>query len=241
MATRSAGLDLLKWLAITSMVADHLRYLWPQANGLFVIGRLAFPWFCLAMAANIARSRPGILFTRGNLRYLQWLLLFAVLSEVPYRWLDNGSLTLNVVPTLALGLIVAWGVHHRNALSGAAALVAALVSTVTSDVLMYGLAGVLLPAAFVLAMARGRTFWLLPGVLALAANLTNSWLLDHVLAPFTLLVLATAAASVPLGIGILRLRALPQVWSVGRWGYGFYPLHLAAIKVLSLLGGNLLL
>ena len=75
------------------MVVDHLRFLWPQAYGLFVVGRLAFPLFCLAIAVNVGRSRPGTLFSSGNARYLCWMCAFAVLSELPYRWLDTGSAT----------------------------------------------------------------------------------------------------------------------------------------------------
>ena len=33
-AGRSASLDLLKWLAIVTMVADHLRFLWPEQHWL---------------------------------------------------------------------------------------------------------------------------------------------------------------------------------------------------------------
>ena len=92
---RSAGLDLVKWMAMLTMVADHLRFLWPDADGLFVLGRLAFPLFCLAIAVNVGRSRGGALHTRGNLRYLGLMLVFTVLSEPAYRWLDSGSPTAN--------------------------------------------------------------------------------------------------------------------------------------------------
>ena len=100
---------------------------------------------------------------------------------------------------------------------------------------MYGLPGVLLPGALLLAMARAGAWWVLPGVLAVAANLGNSWLMSHVLEPFVLLVLSSVLASLPVGMGLLHLRALPSIRPVGRWGYGFYPVHLAIIKALSLL------
>lgn len=128
--TRDAGLDLVKWLAMLSMLIDHLRYLWPDAYGLFVIGRLAFPLFCLGIAANVVRTQSGELFSESNARYLGWLLAFSLLSELPYRLLSPESATLNVMPTLSLGLLVAWGIHHadRNCLFLAiAALVVALL------------------------------------------------------------------------------------------------------------------
>ncbi|MFO3724969.1 TraX family protein [Pseudomonas sp. HLMP] len=229
---RSAGLDLVKWTAILTMVADHLRFLWPAAEGLFVLGRLAFPLFCLAIAVNVGRSRSGALFTRGNARYLGWLLVFAVLCEGPYRWLDNGSQTFSVIPTLALGLLVAWGVHHPQALARLGGIAAALLAALASERLMYGVPGVLLPGACLIARSRGGASWLLPCLLAMAGNLTNSWLRDHLLHPTTLLVLAIAAVALPLGGWLLR-RDDWRIVPVGRWGYAFYPLHLLAIKGLQ--------
>jgi len=100
---REPGLDLVKWLAMLSMLLDHLRYLWPDTYGLFVIGRLAFPLFCLGIAANVTRTQPGELASDGNARYLGWLTAFSVLSEVPYRLLSPDSATFNVMPTLFAG------------------------------------------------------------------------------------------------------------------------------------------
>lgn len=232
---RSAGLDLVKWVAILTMVADHLRYLWPTADALFLVGRLAFPLFCLAIAVNVGRSRAGALRTTGNARYLGWMLVFTVLSEAPYRWLDTGSQTFSVMPTLTLGVLVAWGVHHPLWLARLGGLAAALLAALHSAQFMYGLPGVLLPAALLLARNQGGGCWLLPCLLALAGNLTNSWLWQHPLAPFTLLVLGCAGLAILFGTWLLRQDrwAIPPV---GRWGYAFYPLHLLAIKGLQGLG-----
>ncbi|MFP5425461.1 MAG: TraX family protein [Gammaproteobacteria bacterium] len=229
---RSAGLDLVKWLAILTMVADHLRYLWPQADGLFIVGRLAFPLFALALAINVGRSHPLAWPSAKSARYLGWLLVFSVVSEAPYRWLDNGSTTFNVIPTLTLGLLVAWGVHHRPSAARWLAAGAALFAAVYSDQLMYGLPGVLLPAAVVVARSRGGATWLLPCALAVAGNLTNSWLREHPLLPISVLILSVAALAIPAGCWLLGqdYRRVPRV---GRWGYLFYPLHLLAIKLLQ--------
>lgn len=224
---RSASLDLLKWLAIVTMIGDHLRYLWPAQEWLFITGRLAFPFFCLAMAANLARSKAL------NPRYLLWFVGFSLLSELPYRWLDNGSVTLNVMPTLTLGLMVAWGVQVRSRVACLLAVAAMIVATLGTDWLMYGLPGVLLPAAFLAALRDGRLFWL-AGLLAVAGNFTNSWLLHHPLAPVSLLVMLVAFMSAPLGLALLRRDDLRHVPPVGRWAWAFYPVHLALIKALSL-------
>ncbi|WP_085677432.1 MULTISPECIES: TraX family protein [unclassified Pseudomonas] len=222
---RSAGLDLVKWVAIVTMVADHVRYIWPQAQGLFIVGRFAFPLFCLAMAVNVARAG------NINLRYLGWMLAFAILSEAPYRWLDPDSQTFSIIPTLSLGLLVAWGVQYQQAGLRLVGLAAVLLGAGYSERLMYGLPGVLLPAGWLLARRLGGLNWLLPCLLAVAGNLTNSWLREHLGAPMTVLTMAAAALAIPVGCLLLRVAHWP-VPAVRRWGYLFYPVHLLLIKVL---------
>ncbi|MCX2891584.1 MULTISPECIES: TraX family protein [unclassified Pseudomonas] len=229
---RSAGLDLVKWTAMLTMVVDHLRFLWPETDGLFVLGRLAFPLFCLAIAVNVGRAGAGALYTRGNLRYLALMLMFVVLSEPAYRWLDSGSQTFSVMPTLALGLVVAWGVHHPLISARVLGIAGLLAGWLLREQLMYGLPGVLLPGACLMARRQGGVVGLLPCLLAAGGNLTNSWLREHLLAPFTVLTLVAAALAIPLGVLLLRQDEW-RVPAVGRWGYLFYPLHLLAIKVLS--------
>ncbi len=231
---RSAGLDLVKWLAMVTMVADHLRFIWPSAEWLFVVGRLAFPLFCLAIAANVARSAVGQVFTSANGRYLGWMLVFSVLSEWPYHVLDVGTRTFSIMPTLTLGLLLAWGVHHATRPMRLLALGTLLVALLASDVLMYGWPGVVLPSAFLLALRGGRGTWLVPGFVAVMANLSNDWLRANLLEPITLMTVMAALVSAPLGMGILRAQYSLQVWRVGRWGYWFYPLHLSLIKLWTL-------
>ncbi len=140
---RDGALDLLKWLALLCMVLDHLRYVGLSLDGLYVPGRLAFPWFCLAIAANL--HRMGSASVTG--RYLGWLLLFSVISEVPYRLFIEDADTLNVLPTLALGLLVARGWQQKALFDRGVALVAVTIAGVFSEQLMFGFFGVLLPLA----------------------------------------------------------------------------------------------
>nr|WP_313405108.1 TraX family protein [Pseudomonas sp.] len=229
---RDAGLDLVKWLAMFSMLIDHLRYLWPDAYGLFIIGRLAFPLFCLSIAANVTRTRPGELFSEGNARYLGWLLVFSLISELPYRELSPESATLNVMPTLLLGLLVAWGVHHADRNSLLLATGALVLAILFHHQLMYGLVGVILPAAFMLGL-RGMRWWWLPAVLAILANSRNRWLEGWGVTPETVAMFVMAGAAAPFGLALLRQSSSLRPWPVGRWGYWFYPGHLAAIYPVS--------
>jgi hypothetical protein len=77
---------------------------------------------------NVARSKPGELLTAANGRYLALMLLFAAISEVPYRYISTSG-SFNVLVTLALGLVIAWGWQHRTLLSSAMALMAAALPT----------------------------------------------------------------------------------------------------------------
>ena len=233
--SRSSSLDLIKWLAMLTMVIDHLRLVWPEMSYLFIPGRLSFPLFCVAIAANVARSKPGELLTAANGRYLALMLLFAAISEVPYRYISTSG-SFNVLVTLALGLVIAWGWQHRTLLSGAMALVAAAVAYVLDDPLMYGFYGALVPTAFLLAIKRPGVLGLLPSALCLLSN-TRSSIVSRALdlEVLSLLALGTAFAAPLIGLWLLRQTFTFKVWPVRQWGYWFYPGHLAALQVIRLL------
>src|SRR5471030_17038 len=151
---RDPSLDLLKWLAMLTMVLDHLRYVGWSVNFLYLPGRFAFPWFCLAIAANLARSGAA---RHVPWRYLGWLVVFSVLAEVPYRMFVLDADTLNVLPTLALGLLVAQGWRDRTPLSLALAGAALVLGWVFWSYLMFGFFGVLLPLACLLVFVAPHT------------------------------------------------------------------------------------
>jgi len=228
---RSTSLDLVKWLAMLTMVIDHLRYLWPEATaGLFVVGRFAFPLFCLGIAANVSRSRPGDLYSENNFRYLSWLLAFSLIPEMPYRALSEMSNTLNAMPTLMLGLIVAWSVHHSDRTGLLLGLFTLTVSIALHDRLMYGAFGVLLPATMVLAVQRPGITWLIPAIFSVLANSRDGWIGAG---PFgTWWAMATTFAAPMVGLWLLRQKITQHIWPVGRWGYYFYPGHLAVLALL---------
>lgn len=229
---RDSALDLIKWLAMLTMLLDHLRLLWPDAHVLFIPGRLAFPLFCLAIAANVARSRPGPLLSEGNTRYLGWMLVFALISELVYRPVSPLG-TLNVMFTLLLGLLIAWGIHHRNTLSAGLALGASVVAAGLDEQLMYGLLGCLLPAALLLAIQRPGPMWLLPALLSVAVNTRSSlWARAMDLDAYSLAVLGMAVVAPLFGLWLLRVTFKGNVWPVRHWAYWFYPVHLGVLQAL---------
>lgn len=228
-AERHTGQDLIKWIALITMVLDHMRLAWPATSDLFVLGRLSFPLFCLAIAINVSRNQPGELFTRSNGRYLAMLVLFAALSEFPYRLVGTSG-TFNVLVTLALGTLVAWGVQHRTFESLVLAGGAILAAYLLSESLMYGFFGVIVPAALVLAIKRPELFALLPMGLCVAIN-SRTGLFERAaqLEPFAILALLIAALAPLLGLALFWARLPFKVLPVTQWSYWFYPGHLMAL------------
>jgi len=236
---RNRAVDLIKWIAMVTMVLDHVRFIWPNLMGLFVPGRLAFPLFALAMALNIYRQRSGNYLSAANFRYLTLLLSAALVSEVPYKLAFGAhAVTLNILPTLVLGLLVAWGVHYRTWGSAIIAVLAATTAVLSHTSLNYGLLGVLLPASLLLAL-RGST-WTLIIPAALCFFMTSgSGRLEGFLAldEYSILVMLTASAAPVFGIWLARQQVRFPVPRVTRWGYLFYPGHLFCLALISVIWG----
>ncbi|WP_214509906.1 TraX family protein [Pseudomonas brassicacearum] len=222
MSRRDGALDLLKWLALLAMVLDHLRYVGFSVDWLYVPGRLAFPWFCLAMAANLSRNDASTV----PWRYLGWLLLFSAVSEIPYRLFVPDPTTLNVMPTLVLGLLVARGWQTPTLEARCQAVTALLLAALFSPQLMFGFFGVLLPLAMLLVFKRPLYMALLPGLICVAANQWRvlygaAWLGNGV----ALWGLVACLIAPWLGLMLLRQAGRFHPPAMRRWAYGLYPAH----------------
>lgn len=77
-------------------------------NAMRTIGRLAFPLYCFLLVQSVMH-------TRSMPRYVLRMLVFALISEVPYDLAFNGALLEwhdnNVFFTLLLGLLTLWGIQ----------------------------------------------------------------------------------------------------------------------------------
>lgn len=131
----------LKIIAVVSMVIDHYAYYLMDGNTMAYevmrcFGRIAFPVFAFLVAEGFAH-------TRNRMRYFLSLMLFAVVSEVPWYLLNGADGTHNVMFTLALG-VAALAAFERlrghRALAIAAILLAALLAEVSG--LDYGWRGI---------------------------------------------------------------------------------------------------
>lgn len=76
----------LKIIAVFLMIIDHIGLVFfPQYKIFRIIGRLAFPIFAFCVA-------EGYMHTHSRKKYILTLLLFAVLSEIPYDLMVSGKI-----------------------------------------------------------------------------------------------------------------------------------------------------
>ena len=95
-----------KFIAVLSMITDHIgAVLFPREIWLRYIGRAAFPIFIFFLI-------EGFFHTKNRTKYLARLLVFSVISEIPFNLAfslkPSDPSDCNVYCTLALGLISMW-------------------------------------------------------------------------------------------------------------------------------------
>ncbi len=151
--------SVLKLIAVITMLIDHIGYVFyafpafrvPLFTALgetvtvyFIlrkIGRLAFPLYCFLIG-------EGLIHTRNQVKYLLRLLVFAVISEIPYNLMISGKLLCdtnqNVFFTLFFGaLSIYFYRNFKNNLLKAVLMLAVLgISVVFSA--DYGAAGMVI-------------------------------------------------------------------------------------------------
>lgn len=108
----------LKYIAMFSMLLDHVNksLLYPNLNTaslqklsdlLDILGRIAYPIFLFFLV-------EGFFQTRNRKKYLLNLLLFAVISEVPFDLFTTRTFlepnANNILFTFAMVLITIWGI-----------------------------------------------------------------------------------------------------------------------------------
>ena len=217
----------LKLIAVIAMLIDHTAVIFARSviglhQPLFgtsltiywvmrKIGRLAFPLFCFLLAEGFAH-------TKNRVKYGLNLLIFAVISEIPYNLMRSGNILdpnhQNVYVTLLMGflLLCLWDSSWRNWLKTVIMVVAVFaISYVHAD---YGRNGVLL----ILLLYILREQKLLRGVLALPL-LSGGY--------------AAWCAFVPIGLyngqrGFISGKVMKYAF------YAFYPVHILLLYAIKL-------
>ena len=230
---------VLHIIAMTLMLMDHLwATLLPAREWLTCARRVAFPIFAF-MAVE------GYFHTRSFKKYILRMLLFAVLSEIPFDLMYGGTwfypVHQNVLWTFLLGLLGVWlmeqvrkkGKTWMYLLVCVLVVLAGLVLGTLCMVDYYG-GGVL--TVFVFYFLHGRKWWCFLGQLA-ALYWLNVELLGGLMYPVQLFGMEFELCQ--QGLALL---ALIPIWLYrGRQGYhskpfqylcyAFYPVHMLLLVV----------
>lgn len=233
---------VLHILAMALMLCDHLwATVVPGNNWLTDIGRLAFPIFAFMTV-------EGYFHTKNLKKYVLRLLVFAVVSEIPFNLMLGSRLFYpvhqNVLWTFLLGIaMVHWNEKAKHAplwrrvlRAASSVIVGFLVGTLT--MVDYLGAGVLTVLTFY--FFRGRKWWHFAGQL-----LALYWLNAKVLSGLSYEVELWGRT-----LWIVRqsfaVFALIPIWLYrGRQGYhsqafrwlcyGFYPAHMLILALIKML------
>lgn len=230
----SISAAMLHILAMALMLMDHLwATLFPAQEWLTCAGRLAFPIFAFMIV-------EGYFHTHNFKKYALRLLLFAVLSEVPFDLMYGGTwfypVHQNVIWTLLMGLI---GIHlmenvrkkRKTPMYLLTAVVVVAVGAVLGTVCMVDYYGAGVLTVFIFYFFRKRKWWCLLGQI-LALYWVNVELLGGLLYPLRLFGMDFEICQ--QGFALL---ALLPIWLYrGQQGchsklfqyicYAFYPVHM---------------
>lgn len=103
---------ILKIIACISMILDHVKYAIPSTRcfATIYLGRLAFPIFAFLIS-------EGFFYTHDRLKYMFRILIFAIISQIPfYFFLNNlvlhSKVEFNVLFTFEFALIGLYSLEY---------------------------------------------------------------------------------------------------------------------------------
>lgn len=218
---------VLKIIAVVAMFCDHLGLCLTGgvASAWNYIGRLAFPIFAYQIS-------EGYCHTRNLKKYFMKLLVFAIISQIPFNLFEYAlglNYHLNIMFTLLLGLsAITIFDKSPNKLLGfvGVAICVALGEFLQVD---YGYWGVLLVFCFYL-FKDSKLITSIVFLLLVLAKYCNNLITSSFYAPYVLLTISTFAAIFPI-----LLYNGKQGPKTKYFLYIFYPVHLAILALAYLL------
>ncbi|MGM9619154.1 MAG: TraX family protein [Oscillospiraceae bacterium] len=227
-------------LAMALMLCDHLwATLFPAQEWLTCLGRMAFPIFSFMIA-------EGYFHTSDVRKYIRRLLVFAVLSEIPFNLMYAGSVIYpfhqNVLWTflialLSIALIEKTKAAKKRWLTWLVSIVTVLVDFLLGTVAMVDYFGAGVLTVLVFYFFREKKWWCFLGQLVCLAILNI-----HILGGYYYSVSVAGYEFEIVQQGLALLALLPIWLYDGRQGYhakpfqyfcyAFYPLHLLLLYLI---------
>ena len=249
LAERKRGVSALalKWIAIVTMAVDHTGvacYKWLGVSESYWlmrhIGRIAFPIFAFLLV-------EGFRHTRNRRNYFRNLLIFCVVSEIPFDLVIEGWATRNdgqnIFWTLAIGLLVLmaldalWIRLERGPISRFARLPLSLIpisagmflaNLLRTDYASWGVLLIVLVYAGERTTARFSVSQIARNAGAVCGAVL--WMSLYDCSHGWIIELYGAVAAIP----ILFYNGERGRYRLSKWFfYGFYPAHLLILYVLQ--------
>lgn len=116
MNTRIINASILKWIAVITMLIDHIGLVFfPEYEILRLIGRISFPIFAFLLC-------EGYKHTSNIWKYFFRLGIFAIISEIPYNICLYNQVfypySQNIFFELLLGLLVLYLIDKEYVIKG---------------------------------------------------------------------------------------------------------------------------
>lgn len=218
--------NILKIIAVISMLIDHIgAYIFPGAYWLRCIGRLAFPIFAFFIA-------EGMRYTRSRKRYVLTLLVFAIISQIPYGFLRE-FYYLNILFTFLIAIFAIFLIENYKKNETLYMIYLLLLGSVLLfveflNIVDYGIFGVLLILVFYFVKDKKLSLSLGAACLVL----------------LTLKMMLFAGFTLRSTVQFLSILSLPLLYFYNgnkgkvnlKWlFYIFYPLHLLVILIITLI------
>jgi hypothetical protein len=226
----------LKWIAIIAMVIDHAAWKitlpMPALLGMHVVGRMTMPIMCFLIT-------EGFKHTHNRKRYALRLLVFGLISQLPFNYYWNGNPFVmkfglgeemgNVLFNLLLGLCALWVI--KSPLRKAAKIALAALCFVGSMMCDWFVFGILWILAFGLTgdSFKRKAIWfsvVTAVMVAISTAFARSAFMLMNLSVFLVLPLLAIYSGE-------KSNASTPAWLTNKWlFYVFYPAHLLLLGFL---------
>lgn len=208
------------------MLIDHIGiFFFPNILALRIIGRISFPIFAFFVA-------EGFFYTHSKKRYLITMLIFAIVSQVPYMFLF-GFYQFNILFTFLFAIILLWLFEkikttekHQRMMPIMWFCTLCLFLIIFSKFYSYGILGVLCVFNFYAFRDKPIIKWLLFCTIMVLMALVNA-----IFSSFTLQNLDQVFGILALPFLLLYNGQKGKI-NLKYLFYIFYPTHLAIILLL---------